>query len=178
MKREKNLIEVAVIGRSVGLRGEQKLHLLTDFPEQFKKGAVFVTKDGEELTIERFNPSRSLVKFTSCKNVDDTKKYINKKLYATLEDTRKNCDLKEGEFFWFDIIGSKVKENDKVLGVVKDIERISSNDYLIVKTDDSLVGNGLPKIFYIPYIDQYIDRFDEKEKIVYTKNAYSILENS
>ncbi len=175
---KKDLIQVAVIGKSVGLRGEQKLHLLTDFPQQFKKGSVFRTDNGEELTIESYNPKRGTVKFTSCKSVEDTKRYINKRLYSTIEETRKNCSLKEGEFFWFDIIGAKIEEEGKILGEVKDIERISSNDYLIVKTDKSLVEKKFPKIFYIPFIDQFIERFDEKNKTVYTKRAFDILENS
>ncbi len=175
---KKDLVQVAVIGKSVGLRGEQKLHLLTDFPKQFKKGAVFQTQEGEKLEIESFNPKRGTVKFTSCNNIDDTKKYINKRLYSTIEDTKKNCPLKEGEFFWFEIIGAKVEEEGRILGVVKDIERISSNDYLIVKTDRDLIEKKLPKIFYIPYIDKFIDRFDREKRVVYTKSAYEILENS
>ena len=37
----KNRIPIAKIGKSYGVKGWAKLHLLTDFPEQFKAGATF-----------------------------------------------------------------------------------------------------------------------------------------
>jgi len=174
---KQNLIEVAVVGKSVGLRGEQKLHLLSDFPKQFKKGSFFYTSDGEKVEIESFNPKRSLVKFLSCNSVEDTKKYINQKLYTTVEETRKNCSLKEGEFFWFDIIGSSLQEGGVELGRVEEIDRIAANDYLVVKTNPNL-NEKFSKRFYLPYTDHFIDRFDPDTKIIYTKHAYDILENS
>ncbi len=174
----RELVEVALIGKAVGLRGEQKLHILTDFPEQFKKGAVFYLSNGEKIEIERFNKNRNLVKFKSCNTPEEAKRYTNKKLYATFEDTKKNCPLKEGEFFWFEVVGSKVLEGERILGEVKDIERISGTDYLIVATDKSLIEEGFAKRFYLPYIDRYVDRFDSDSKTVYAKDAFAILENS
>mgnify|MGYP003325207756 CR=1 FL=1 len=41
-----DLLEVAKLGRTVGLKGALKLHNLSDFESQFKKGAKFFTKDG------------------------------------------------------------------------------------------------------------------------------------
>ena len=46
-----SLIEVAQLGRLVGLKGELKLHLHCDFPEQFKKGKTFQTSRGETLEV-------------------------------------------------------------------------------------------------------------------------------
>ena len=38
------LLSVAKLGRVVGLKGALKLHNLSDFKEQFKKGACFLVK--------------------------------------------------------------------------------------------------------------------------------------
>ena len=174
---KKDLIEVAVIGKSVGLKGEQKLHLLTDFPKQFKKGSLFYISDGTKVEIESFNLKRSLVKLRSCNSIEDTKKYINQKLYTTIEDTRQNCSLEKGEYFWFDIIGASLDEQGVKLGTVEDIDRIAANDYLVVKTNSKL-DKKLSKRFYLPYTEHFIEKFDFETKTIYTKHAYDILENS
>ncbi len=172
-----NDLIIATIGKSVGLRGELKLHLHTDFEEQFKKGATFTTNKNQKLTIQSYNSKRGIVKFLEINTVDDAKKLTNQKLLTSQEDSRKSCELKDGEYFWFDIIGCKVVENEKTLGVVKDIHRIASNDMLEIKTDKSLVEQGLKNSFLIPYVkDIYIDRVDLESKTIYTKDAYSLLE--
>jgi 16S rRNA processing protein RimM len=102
----------------------------------------------------------------------------NTKLYANEEQTKENCELGEGQHFWFDVIGCIVKQDDEVLGMVDDIQRMADTDYLAVKTDTSLVEAGLSKQFLLPYIERYIIKVDTKEKIVYTKDAKDILEAS
>ena len=172
-----NNLTIATIGKSVGLWGEVKLHLHTDFEEQFKKGSSFLTDKNQKLTIENYNPQRGVVKFLGVTTLDDAKRLTNQKLLSSLEDSRENCELNDGEYFWFDIIGCEVKEDDKTLGKVKDIQRITANDMLEIKTDKSLVSKGLEKSFLIPYVkDVYIDRVDLENKTIYTKDAYSLLE--
>jgi len=172
-----NNLTIATIGKSVGLWGEVKLHLHTDFEEQFKKGSSFLTDKNQKLTIENYNPQRGVVKFLGVTTLDDAKRLTNQKLLSSLEDSRENCELNDGEYFWFDIIGCEVKEDDKTLGKVKDIQRITANDMLEIKTDKSLVSQGLEKSFLIPYVkDVYIDRVDLENKTIYTKDAYSLLE--
>ncbi len=172
-----NNLTIATIGKSVGLWGEVKLHLHTDFEEQFKKGSSFLTDKNQKLTIENYNPQRGVVKFLGITTLDDAKRLTNQKLLSSLEDSRENCELSDGEYFWFDIIGCEVKEDDKTLGKVKDIQRITANDMLEIKTDKALVSQGLEKSFLIPYVkDVYINRVDLENKTIYTKDAYSLLE--
>ena len=61
--KTQNKIYIAKIGKAVGLQGELKLHLDTDFPEQFKAGATFTLSNNQEVTIEHFNNKRGVVKF-------------------------------------------------------------------------------------------------------------------
>ena len=168
---------VAQIGKTVGLRGDLKLHLKTDFPQQFKKGAVFETARGT-LTIENYNPKRSTVKFVGYNNIEDAKALTNTILYSDEQQTRNNCPLKEGEHYWFDIIGADIIEGDKVLGKVSDIQRMLDTDYLLIDTDSQLVSEGLPKSFLIPYIPRYILSVDEKNSKIITQDALDILEAS
>jgi len=179
MNNQSSLIEVAQIGRLVGLKGELKLHLQCDFPEQFKKGKVFTTQKGEKLEVFSFNLSRELISFVGYQNREDAAKLVNTFLLTTQENSITECALKEGEFFWFDLIDANVIDEDgAVLGVVDEIERIAVTDYLVVKTNELFVKKGLAKTFYLPYIDRYIIAFDKTKKEVLSKDALGILENS
>lgn len=67
------LIPVAKIGKPFGIEGRLKLHLQTDFPEQFKKESTFST-GLQELTVLLFDKSNNTVKF---KGYDTQKKRQN-----------------------------------------------------------------------------------------------------
>ena len=168
---------IAQIGRTIGLWGDLKFHLHTDFPEQFKVGKTYKSNRGN-LTIADINFTRGTIRFTGYESIDSAKKLTNTKLFANEEQTKENCDLKEGQHFWFDVIGCVVKQDDEVLGLVEDIQRMADTDYLSVKTEESLVETGLSKHFLLPYIERYIIKVDTEEKIVYTKDAKDILEAS
>ncbi len=170
-------IQVATIGKTVGLKGELKLHLQTDFPEQFKTGKTFKTKTSQ-LTIDSFNKKRLLVKFKGYDTPEIAKKLTNQKLYTTVEQTKKDCTLKEGEFFWFDIQGCEIIEDGIKLGKVVDIDRILDTDYLKIQTDVNLTEKKLPKSFLLPYNDRYIVEVDINNKTIKTKQAYNILQAS
>jgi len=163
-------IPIAKIGKSFGIKGWQKLHLLTDFPEQFRAGVTF-SSDKTSLTIDKIDLKKGLVKFKGINTPEDAKKLTNRMLYTNEEDTKKNIKLKENEYFWFDIIGCEVMEEEsceedeseegkvsgkvsgsklQFLGKVIDIER-ADVDYLVVQTDENLIKQGFPKRFLIDF---------------------------
>jgi len=168
---------IAQIGRTIGLWGDLKFHLHTDFPEQFKVGNTYKSNRGD-LTIADINFTRGIIKFRGYESIDAAKKLTNVKIFADVAQTRENCDLKEGQHFWFDIIGCTVKQGDEVVGEVIDIQRMGDTDYLLVKTDETLVKEDFSKSFLLPYIDRYVLTVGLEEKIVYTKDAKDILEAS
>jgi 16S rRNA processing protein RimM len=174
-----NNIFVAKLGKAVGLNGQLRLFMDSDFPEQFKVGAVFNTNRNLKLKVSEYNSSRELIKFENYNDVDTAKKLTNQELYSTIEQTKEYCKLGKNEFFWFDLISCDVYENNLKLGKVKDIQRYPLNDYLEVVTDDLLVEKGLPKIFLIPHIfDKYVSDIDIEKKIINVINSFEILENS
>ncbi len=168
---------IAQIGRTIGLWGDLKFHLHTDFPEQFKIGNTYKSNRGD-LTIADINFTRGIIKFRGYESIDSAKKLTNTKLFANEKQTKENCELKEGQHFWFDIIGCTVKQDDEILGVVTDIQRMADTDYLAIKTDNVLTEAGLPTSFLLPYIDRYVINADIEEKIIYTKDAKDILKAS
>jgi len=168
---------IAQIGRTVGLWGDLKFHLHTDFPEQFKKGARFQSSRGD-LTIADVNMKRGLVRFEGFENIDAAKKLTNVKLYSDEAQTKANCNLEKGQHFWFDIMGCDVVEGDEKLGKVTDIQRLADVDYLVIDTDQALIDAGLPKNFLLPYIDRYIVNADTDSKTIYVKDGKDVLKAS
>lgn len=174
-----NNIYVAKLGKTVGLKGHLRLIIDSDFPEQFKNGASFITNKKLNLTIKEYNKNREIVQFENFEDVDLAKKLTNQELFATVDQTRSNCDLAENEFFWFDLIDCEVYENDLKLGKVKDVHRYPISDYLEITTTSELVEKKLPNTFLLPHLfDTYILDVDVDKKIIKVKDAYAILENS
>jgi len=168
---------IAQIGRTIGLWGDLKFHLHTDFPKQFKVGNTYKTNRGD-LTIADMNEKRGIIRFIGYESIDSAKKLTNTKIFANEDQTRDNCNLNDGQYFWFDIIGCDVDDEGTLMGKIEDIQRMGDTDYLAITTDEALVKNGLSKSFLLPYIDRYVVKADIKAKTVYTKDAQDILEAS
>jgi len=173
----KDKVYIAKVGKSVGLMGENRLILDSDFPEQFFEGASFETKRGT-LVVASYNENRGLVKFQGIGTREDAKKLTNLELFTSQEATKENCSLQEGEYFWFDVIDCSVYENDTLLGVVSSVERLEPTDYLMIKTDSKLIEQNNAKSFMIPYIDHFVIETNIKDKRIDVKGGFDILEAS
>lgn len=173
-----DLLHVATLGRTVGLKGDMKLNLFTDFPEQFAPNSTFILENGSEITLLSYNPERELVRLKGIDTPEAAKALTNAKLYTTLEATRERCNLGEGEFFWFDLLGASVVEEGTTLGKVQEIERIGAQDYLLVATEGALVAKGMAATFLIPYIDHFILSSDAIAKIITVEGGLDLLEAS
>ncbi len=178
MQMSSELIQVAKIGKAVGLRGELKLHLISDFIEQFQADEELYFQDRSIVTIDYFNHKRSLIKFKTIDDRESAKALTNKILYTTKERSKEICTLDKNEIFWFDLIGYKIIDNSLYLGEIKEIDRINGVDYLFIQTSEELLEKKMPKSFLIPYIDEYIENFDREQKRLFTKNALLLLEAS
>lgn len=170
-------IDIAKLGRSVGLKGELKIYLLTDFPEQFKRGSKFKVDD-KELIVEYYSPKRGVIKFRGIDEQLEAKKLTNKIITSTIEETKKNCQLNKDEFFWFDVIGCEVFENGKKIGKIKEIQRLPSSDYIIIETAKELIKDKKAKSFMLPFIDKFIEDVDIESKKIFVKDALDILDAS
>ena len=170
-------LAIARLGRSVGLKGEMRFFNLCDFPEQFQAGAVFESDRGE-VKIERINLAKGTIKLVGINTPEEAKKYTNAYLYTDEQKTKEQIELKEDEYFWFDIIGLKLYENGELLGKVIDIERLPAADYLVVATDEALQKQNLPKRFLVPYLDKFIKSVDLQKRAIQADGAKEILEAS
>ncbi len=177
MKSSSKNFLVAQFGKTVGLKGDLKLHLHTDFPEQFKIGRVFDTLRGK-LKIENYNPKRGLIKIVGYNNPEDSKLLTNVKLFSSEDETREYCKLDSGQYFWFDLIGSLIKEANDELGLIKDIQRLPQGDYFLINTSKELIDKGYSKSFLLPYLPNFVTSVDIEKKVIIAIGAKDILEAS
>lgn len=178
---EEKKLEVAKLGRPVGLSGEQRLIILSDFPEQLEDLETIWVGQGrqfEEMAVEYVDTEQGVIKFSQLNSREEAKRYTNRTLYVSEEATREQCDLQEGEYFWFEVVGCEIVENDSVLGTIKEIQRIGAVDYFLVQTDSQWVDKGMVKSFLIPYVDRYVANVDLEAKKVLSTDALDILEAS
>jgi len=168
---------IAQVGKTHGLQGDLKLHIHTDFPEQFKVGYTFETSSGK-LELLSINLDRGIVRFKGYEGVDYAKKLTNTKIYASLEETKERCELAEGEHFWFEIETCSVVEEGVTLGKISEMQRLAEVNYMFIETDAKLVEEGFATTFLVPYIERYVIKTDIEKQIVETKDAKEILEAS
>ena len=173
------MIQVAKIGKTSGVYGGLKLYLLSDFPQILSADIHFTAKSmglyPQTLNLKIKSYQNGIVTFEGYESKESAGALTNFILYASKEDTKKYCTLKEGEAFWFDVIGMEVVEGEEILGKVVEIERIGVVDYLIIASNLSLPSLPLktpPKTFMLPYINRYI--LEMKEGKIYTQDAKDI----
>lgn len=179
-------ILVAKCGKTIGLKGEIKLIIYSDFLEVFTKGNVFLCKGAESsldsaffLTLQSFNPHKNSATFAEITSIGRAKNLTSMLLFSTKSLTQKQCALSENEHFWFEIIGRSVVENGERIGVVSEIERIGSVDYLIIEVDCAIFAKYphiKAKHFYLPYISRYV--LSAENGVVAVQDALLVLESS
>jgi|GEM_PF-2451655 len=147
---KKREFPIARLGKSYGIKGWQKIHLLTDFPEQFTPGRQFKTEKGV-VELEGVELEQGIVKLKGVNSPEEAKKFTNRTLYVSEEETRNWIQLKEGEFFWFDIIGLEVwswkegegKEKEKQKGNGKGVRNWKRERFQ--KEFETEIGKGIGK---------------------------------
>lgn len=166
-------------GKTVGLKGEIKVHLDTDFLEQFIKNyPLYIGDKKDKLLLESFHLQKSTMRFIGYESIESVQAFTNKELYVTTEQTKQQCTLKEGEYFWFDLIGLKIIDGEVLLGDVIDVHRFAHTDYFEVQTSQELIAKGLPKMFMIPYLPNFIKSVHLDSKEIFCIGGMDILENS
>lgn len=133
------MLQVGVITSTHGVRGEVKVFPTTDDPMRFKKLKKVILDAGKEtLPLEiqsvKFFKQFVILKFKGIDNINDIEKYKGKSLFVTRENAVK---LKKDEYFIADLIGLKVlDEEEKEIGVLKDVMETGANDVYVIELHD------------------------------------------
>mgnify|MGYP003289379008 CR=1 FL=1 len=157
------------IGRIIntfGIKGELKI--VSDFEY---KDRIFVEdmvvyignlKTQELINTHRVHKNYDLLLFKGYTNINEVLKYKGNNIYIE----RKDLKLNEDEYLLSDLIGYKVFDENKELGVVLDYEKTTNNVLLKIK------GN---KTFYIPLYSNFIKNIEKENKKVFTNNGSDLI---
>ena len=142
-------MEKLIIGEVLkpqGIRGELKIKTYTDYPEAVKEfQRVYI--DGKEYKILSFRVAQGGFAFVNLRGVPDrnTAELFRGKL---LEGERDDGPiLEEGQYYIVDIIGLSCEtEEGEVLGVVTDVNTLSSDIYTIEKAGKKILFPAVKKV--------------------------------
>ncbi len=142
-----NLVAIARIVRTRGLKGEVVADILTDFPERFNVLDTVIAVDGtgerSELKIEKFwfQNNRLILKFAGFDNIESGETLRNVEICVPESDA---VDLGEDEFFDWELEGCRVETiGGEYVGAVRELMRTGGTEVLII--------DGETKEYLIPF---------------------------
>ena len=162
-RTDDELVAVAKITRTRGLRGEAVAELLTDFPERFEGlenvTAVLPSGDKRELKIEKFwfQKDRVILKFIGIDSIESAEMLRDAEVCIHESEA---VELEDDEFFDWELEGCEVEtvEGEK-LGSVREIMRTGGTEVLLI--------NGPEKELMVPFAEAICVEVNvEKKRIV------------
>jgi len=132
--RDDNYFELGNIVKTHGLKGELILLLDVDQPEHYKKlESIFLEINGklvpffiQEISL-RGNQAR--LNIEDIGNQDAARELMGKSVYLPLTSLPK---LKKGQYYYHDLVGLEVYEQDRLIGTVREIIEAPNNMLLSV----------------------------------------------
>ena len=164
-------LQVGVIVKAHGLKGEVNVFPTTDDPNRFKKlKKVYMDtgRDGKvELNIERVKIGSKfvIVKFKEYNDINEVERFRQKPLIIPREDAVK---LEPGEYFLGDLEGMTVVDEDgKELGTILQVIQTGANDvYEMKRTDIDATLEGVSDTVMIPGISECVKDIDIENKVM------------
>jgi 16S rRNA processing protein RimM len=173
VKVSDDLIVVARIARTRGLRGEVVADLLTDFPGRFEslESVIAIAPDGSRrsLQIEEhwFQAKRIIFKFTGYDSIDEAKELAGFQLAVPASD---RIELPKDQFYEWELAGCRVEATDgRSIGMVREVMRTGGVEILVVAGD---TGGE----FLIPMAQEICVEIDIDKKLVRVDPPEGLLE--
>ena len=164
-------MKYVLIGKIVnthGLKGEVRILSSFKYKDRvFKKGMkVYIGKDKtcEVINSYRFHKIFDMITMSEYNNINEILKYKGEYIFVNKED----IVLNEDEYLDEDIIGLSVYVDDRLLGVVRRIEKHSVNEILVIKNDE--------KNYLVPYNFDIILNIDLEKKEMYVRNIVGLFD--
>ena len=175
MADAEDLVAVAHIAKTRGLRGEVAADLLTDFPERFEglETVIGVTPDGEHqaLRIEAywFHGPRIVLKFAGYDSIDAAKMLVGLMLSVPASD---RVEAPVGQYFDSDLAGCRVETvTGEHVGSVRKVMRAGAADLLVVDTP-----GDKPRELLIPMAADICVEVDVADKLIRIDPPEGLLE--
>lgn len=158
--RQDDCYQLGEVIKTHGLNGEVSISLEVDYPDEYQNlESVFLEQQGKLIpffieTIQ-INKSRALVKFDDIDSLDEAKTIVKSKLFLPLNSLP---ELTPGQYYFHDLIGCEVFEENSKLGKIKEVIDLNGNQLLVVDFES--------KEMLIPLKDEILTKVDTKSKIV------------
>ncbi len=157
-----DLIAIARVAKTRGLRGEVVAELLTDFPERFEGlvNVIGTLPNGNrlDLKIERyfFQKGRIVLKFAGYDTIEKGEELRGIEISVPESDA---VELETDEFFDWQLEGCKVETTGgETIGTVRELLRTGGTEVLIVE--------GAEKDFMIPFAESICVEVDVEKKLI------------
>ncbi|MCI2110916.1 MAG: ribosome maturation factor RimM [Bacilli bacterium] len=141
-----DLVKLAEIGKTVGLKGDVRCYSLTDFPSaRFKRGQkLYVGEGNEPVTVERFRDEGRFVvlAFKEWPTIEEAEKHLRQSVSIAKDE----APLPKGYYRLEDLKGCEVAdEKGAKLGVVSDVLSYAPVKTLRVKREGG-------RDFFVPFL--------------------------
>ena len=155
-------INVGKIVNTFGIKGELKIVSRFEMPERvFKKGNYLrINNINYRITNARFHHHNYLIEIDDIKDINKVEFLIGNDVYFNEEDLK----LSNNEFLISELVGYKVVDNSKEIGLVTDYDNNEINPLIKINDD-----------FYIPIKGNFIEKVDKDNFKIYTKNVEELM---
>lgn len=168
-------ITIARVQKVQGRVGEVLCELHTDFPERFAERTrlyLWVPAKGtrRELQLEDFWPHKGgmALKFAGVDSIEDAETLLGGEIQIPAHE---RTELEEGAFYISDLLGCRVSDQGRELGVVADVNfGAGTAPLLIVKHE----GGGSE--YMIPFVESFLVKLDVTAKRMEMKLPEGMLE--
>ncbi|HYO99389.1 MAG TPA: ribosome maturation factor RimM [Pyrinomonadaceae bacterium] len=168
------LVAVARIAKTRGIRGEVAADLLTDFPERFDglEELISVNASGERTTLSIENcwlhGGRVILKFAGYDSPEAAKALVGRELAVPEADA---VELEEDEFYDWELIDCRVETIDnRDVGRVREVLHTGAAPVLVVRDD------GGAREHLIPLAESICVEIDTEEKLIRVDPPEGLLE--
>lgn len=160
-------IPIGKIVRAFGIKGEVKVALLTDIPEErFALGQslmVDVLANQQEVIVETFrmHQRHALIKFKGLESINDVTELVSGTISIEINPED------EERVAWFDLIGCNVVEDTRTIGTVVEVLDMPAHPLLKVETST--------KMIMIPLVDAFVLNIDKHQKVITIQSIEGLL---
>lgn len=160
-----DFLEIGKIINTHGLKGEVKISVWTDSPDDFENLKYALTKqNGEEKQLNisgiKYQKNNIIVKFREINSIEEAQNYKNAVLYVPKSELG---ELPENVYYIADLIDSEVfSETGEKIGVLWDIFSTGSNDVYDIKRENA-------KNLLVPIIEGVVKSVDTDNKKIVIK---------
>jgi 16S rRNA processing protein RimM len=168
-----DLIVIARVARTRGLRGEVVADLLTDFPGRFEEVAEVVAIAPDEsrrsLQIEEswFHGNRIVLKFAGFDSIDEAKVLAG---YQLAVPASQRIELPADQFYEWELAGCRVEAVDgRLIGIAREVMHTGGVEILVVVNDAE-------REFLIPMVKDICVEIDVARKLIRVDPPEGLLE--